>query len=71
MENPPLTITNHPHQEPTITHLIEALTINDHHIKSLIQTLPNSWSSYNVGGSLIKPQLLQCTLGELKDSDSL
>jgi hypothetical protein len=42
MENPPPTIANRLHQTPTITHLIAALTTNDHHIKSLIQTLPNN-----------------------------
>jgi len=64
--------TNHPHEEPTIAHLIEALTTNDHHIKSLIQTLPNNWSNYNTSGSLItKRQLLQCAWGELKESGSL
>jgi hypothetical protein len=36
MENPPPTITNHLHQTPKIINLIEALTTNDHHIKSLI-----------------------------------
>jgi hypothetical protein len=67
MENPPPTITDHSHQEPTITQLIEALTTSDHHIKSLIQTLPNNWSSYNAGGTLItKRQLLQSAWGELK-----
>ena len=48
-----------PNQPPTITHLISALTADDHNIKVLIQFLPEDWSSYNACGTLVtKRQLL-------------
>ncbi len=56
----------------TITHLIDALTTDDHDIKKRIQALLEKWSSYNARGTQVtKRQLTQCTCGELKESDSL
>jgi hypothetical protein len=37
----------------TITHLVDALTIDDHHITKLIQSLPEAWSSYNARGAKV------------------
>jgi hypothetical protein len=59
-------------QPSTITHLIDALTTDDHNIKKLIHALSEAWSSYNAHGAQVtKRQLIQCTWGVLKESDNL
>jgi hypothetical protein len=51
---------------------VEALTTHEHHIKTLIQSLPDDWAAYNARGSLVtKRQLPQSAWGEFKESDSL
>ena len=53
-----------PSQTLTITHLVEALTTHDQHIKILIQSLPEDWANYIDRGSLVtKRQLLQSAWG--------
>jgi hypothetical protein len=70
--NATTTPTTHPCRTPTTSYLSKALNTNDHHIKTLIQAIPDEWSNYNEKGSLVtKRQLLQCAREELKESDSL
>ncbi len=71
-DDQPPTTDNLPAPPPTIAHLIDALTTNDHHINALIQALSNDWSGYNAKGMKVTMrQLLQSAWGELKESDSL
>ena len=66
-DDQPLTPVNLPTSPTRIAHLIDALTIDDHRIKALIQALPNDWSDYNAKGTMVtKRQLLQSAWGELK-----
>jgi len=64
----PLTPTTYLYRTPTTSDLSRALNANDHHIKTLVQTLPDDGSNYNEKGSLVtKRQLLQSAWGELKE----
>ena len=60
-DDQPLTPENLPTSPIGIAHLIDALTTDDHHIKALIQALPNDCSDYNAKSTMVtKRQLLQC-----------
>jgi len=72
LENPHDTILTHLNQTPTIANLTKALTSHDHHIKTLVQSLPEGWATYNEKGSMVtKRLLLQSAWGKLKESDGL
>jgi hypothetical protein len=61
---PPTTTDSNQNQPPTFTHLVDTLTTNDHHIKTLIQHIPNDWTGYYAIVTLItKKQLITKRLG--------
>jgi hypothetical protein len=79
----PRTLTNHsphpfpkklmttPHNRTTYTHLTHALNNTDKHIKTLIQNLPENWTTNKAAGATItKSDLIPCTWGEHSDTDS-